>query len=48
MGWWGLEELLNDYGVDLVVWAHEHSYERLLPVYNMTIRSGIRNVAWNL
>jgi len=40
VGWWGLEELLNDYGVDLVVWAHEHSYERLLPVYNMTIRSG--------
>jgi len=40
VGWWGLEDLLYKYGVDLAVWAHEHSYERLLPVYNLTIKSG--------
>lgn len=35
--WWGLEQLLMDYGVDLAVWAHEHSYERLLPTFNRTV-----------
>jgi len=35
--WWGLEDLLVKYGVDLAVWAHEHSYERLYPTYNRTI-----------
>ena len=25
-------------GVDLMIWAHEHSYERLYPVYNRTVR----------
>lgn len=35
--WWGLEDLLMEYGVDLAVWAHEHSYERLLPTYNRTV-----------
>jgi len=34
---WGMEELLAKYGVDLAVWAHEHSYERLLPVMNRTV-----------
>ena len=28
------KEVLAKYGVDLAVWAHEHSYERLLPVMN--------------
>ena len=23
--------------MDLAIWAHEHSYERLLPVYNRTV-----------
>jgi len=32
--WWGLEDLLFKYGVDIAVWAHEHSYERLFPTYN--------------
>ena len=26
--------------VDLAVWAHEHSYERLLPIFNRTISPG--------
>eukprot|EP00092_Neocalanus_flemingeri_P000642 GFUD01000684.1.p1 GENE.GFUD01000684.1~~GFUD01000684.1.p1 ORF type:complete len:450 (+),score=123.28 GFUD01000684.1:126-1475(+) len=37
INWWGLEQLLMDYGVDLAVWAHEHSYERLLPTFNRTV-----------
>ena len=28
-----MEELLYDYGVDLAVWGHDHSYERTYPVF---------------
>ena len=35
-----LEPLLAEYGVDLAVWAHEHTYERLFPVYNYTVYNG--------
>ncbi len=28
-----MEELLYDYGVDLAVWGHDHSYERSYPVF---------------
>ncbi|CAG7727913.1 unnamed protein product, partial [Allacma fusca] len=36
----GLEDLLVTYGVDLAIWAHEHSYERLFPLYNKTVYNG--------
>ncbi|CAF1414200.1 unnamed protein product [Rotaria sp. Silwood1] len=37
---YGLEKMFYDYGVDLELWAHEHSYERLWPIYNWTIFNG--------
>ncbi|XP_068729313.1 acid phosphatase type 7-like [Montipora capricornis] len=36
----GLEDLFYKYGVDLSLWAHEHSYERLFPLYNRTVCNG--------
>ena len=33
----GLEPVMYKYGVDLIIEAHEHSYERLWPVYNETV-----------
>lgn len=36
----GLEDLFYKYGVDLELFAHEHSYERLWPVYNRTVYNG--------
>jgi len=34
---YALEPLFYNYGVDLSLWGHEHSYERMFPVYNRTV-----------
>ncbi|XP_022649381.1 acid phosphatase type 7-like [Varroa destructor] len=37
---YGLEDLFYKYGVDLCIAAHEHSYERLWPIYDMKVYNG--------
>jgi len=37
---YGFDDLMFQYGVDIAFWAHEHSYERTFPVYNMTVMNG--------
>jgi len=34
---YGMEDLLYKYGVDIHLEAHEHSYERMWPVYNLQV-----------
>jgi len=40
---YGIEDLLYKYGVDVHFQAHEHSYERMWPVYNLTVCNGTNN-----
>lgn len=40
LNWFGLEDLFFKYKVDLLLWAHEHSYERLWPMYNFKVQNG--------
>lgn len=35
-----LEKLFYDQGVDVEIWAHEHTYERLWPVYDRVVYNG--------
>ncbi|XP_043287963.1 acid phosphatase type 7 [Venturia canescens] len=41
--WFGLEDLFYKYRVDLEIWAHEHSYERMWPLYNFKVYNGSKN-----
>ncbi|KAK2173036.1 hypothetical protein NP493_909g00016 [Ridgeia piscesae] len=40
---YGMEELLYRYGVDLHFTAHEHSYERVWPTYNLVVCNGTKS-----
>ncbi|KAG7301923.1 hypothetical protein JYU34_013341 [Plutella xylostella] len=40
LGMYSLEPLLKQFGVDLVIWAHEHSYERTWPLYDNKVYNG--------
>ncbi|KAK0082357.1 hypothetical protein PV325_010639 [Microctonus aethiopoides] len=40
LNWFGLEKLFYQYKVDIELWAHEHSYERMWPMYNFQVYNG--------
>ncbi|KAH9527597.1 Acid phosphatase type 7 [Dermatophagoides farinae] len=44
---YGLEDLFYKYGVDIIFGAHEHTYERLFPVYNRKVYNGSNNDAYD-
>ncbi|XP_039496996.1 acid phosphatase type 7 isoform X2 [Drosophila santomea] len=38
--WFGLEDLFYKHGVDVEIFAHEHFYTRLWPIYNYKVYNG--------
>ncbi|XP_050344414.1 acid phosphatase type 7 isoform X1 [Nymphalis io] len=40
LGLYSLEPLLQRFGVDVALWAHEHSYERTWPLFDLRVRNG--------
>ena len=40
---YGMEDMLYKYGVDIHIQAHEHTYERFWPVYNLTVSMTMSN-----
>ncbi|KAH9426662.1 Acid phosphatase type 7 [Dermatophagoides pteronyssinus] len=44
---YGLEDLFYKYGVDIIFGAHEHTYERLFPVYDRKVYNGSVDDAYN-
>ena len=42
----GMEKLLWRYNVDVAIWAHEHNYERMWPVYDGKVRNGSIQVCY--
>lgn len=40
LNWFALEDLFFKHKVDLQIWAHEHSYERMWPMYNFQVYNG--------
>lgn len=45
-GFFGLEELLYTNQVDLAFWGHQHSYERMFPMFNYTILNGSKEAPY--
>lgn len=37
---YGLEKMFYNYGVDVLIWSHQHSYERFLPIYDSKVYNG--------
>lgn len=37
---YGLESVFYKYGVDMEIWAHEHTYERFYPLYDYKVYNG--------
>ena len=42
----GIETLLWRYNVDVAIWAHEHNYERMWPVYDGKVKNGSSQVCF--